>query len=95
MTENKRYKLVIDEDTDAENVLDIVENRKYNSIDDIVDLLNRVESIQKGQELEIVRLHNLADTMSAVLRELGIFNVYNQEQIDRVKKKLKSDGDVE
>lgn len=43
---------------------------------------------KKGQELEIVRLHKLADAMSGVLRELGIYDVYNKEQINNVKKRL-------
>lgn len=55
------------------------------------DLSNENEKLKKskkGQELEIVRLHHLADAMSSVLRELGIYDVYNKEQIDKVKKEL-------
>ena len=55
------------------------------------DLSNENEKLKKskkGQELEIVRLHHLADAMSGVLRELGIYDVYNQEQINKVKEEL-------
>lgn len=62
----------------------------------IVDKLNKLtdeneklKKSKKGQELEIVRLHHLADAMSGVLRELGIYDVYNKEQINKVKKELK------
>lgn len=48
----------------------------------------KLKQSKKGQELEIVRLHHLADAMSSVLRELGIYDVYNKEQIDKVKKEL-------
>lgn len=57
----------------------------------IIDVLNENEQLKstiKGQELEIVRLHHLADAMSGVLRELDIYDVYNQEQIMKVKEKL-------
>lgn len=53
----------------------------------------RLKRINKGQELEIVRLHKLADAMSGVLRELGIYNVYDDETIEEIKNKIK--GDVE
>lgn len=49
----------------------------------------KLKKSKKGQELEIVRLHHLADAMSGVLRELGIYDVYNKEQINKVKKELK------
>lgn len=45
----------------------------------------KLKQINKGQELEIVRLHKLADAMSSVLRELGIHDVYNRNQIENVK----------
>ncbi|MBO6274617.1 MAG: hypothetical protein J6M91_03630 [Methanobrevibacter sp.] len=48
----------------------------------------KLKKYNKGQELEIVRLHNLADAMSGVLRELGIYDVYNDEQIENVKRRL-------
>ena len=48
----------------------------------------QLKKSKKGQELEIVRLHHLADAMSGVLRELGIYDVYNQKQINKVKKEL-------
>ena len=49
----------------------------------------QLKKYNKGQELEIVRLHNLADAMGAVLRELGIYDVYNDEQIENVKRRVK------
>ena len=65
------------------------------SYQEVVDLLNslseeneQLKQQKKGQELEIVRLHKLADAMSGVLRELGIYDVYNKEQINNVKKRL-------
>lgn len=48
----------------------------------------KLKQSKKGQELEIVRLHHLADAMSGVLRELGIYDVYNKEQIEKAKKEL-------
>lgn len=64
--------------------------------DEVVNLLNelskenqKLKKYNKGQELEIIRLHNLADAMSAVLRELGIYDVYNDEQIENVKRRVK------
>ena len=53
----------------------------------------QLKRINKSQELEIVRLHHLADAMSSVLRELGIYDVYDDETIEEVKNKVK--GDVE
>jgi len=50
--------------------------------------LRMLKKYNKGQELEIIRLHNLADAMSAVLRELGIYDVYNDEQIENVKRRI-------
>ena len=51
----------------------------------------QLKKYNKGQELEITRLHNLADAMSAVLRELGIYDVYNDEQIENVKRRIMND----
>lgn len=51
----------------------------------------KLKKYNKGQELEIIRLHNLADAMSAVLRELGIYDVYNDEQIENVKRMIVND----
>lgn len=48
----------------------------------------KLKKYNKGQELEIRRLHNLADAMSGVLRELCIYDVYNDEQIENVKRRL-------
>ena len=63
---------------------------------EVVDLLNALheenqskDKIIKGQELEIIRLHGLADAMSGALRELGVYDVYNKEQIQSVKERLK------
>lgn len=53
----------------------------------------KIKEYNKSQELEIVRLHRLADAMSGVLRELGVYDVYDEKQINSVKKKLnKSDN---
>ena len=52
----------------------------------------KLKQSKKGQELEIVRLHHLADAMSGVLRELGIYDVYNKEQIDKVKKRVEGNN---
>lgn len=49
----------------------------------------KLKGYNKSQELEIVRLHNLADAMSGVLKELGVYDVYDEEQINSVKEKLK------
>ena len=61
-------------------------NKDYNRLK---EENKKLKQSKKGQELEIVRLHHLADAMSGVLRELGIYDVYNKEQIDKVKKELK------
>lgn len=45
----------------------------------------QLKSTIKGQELEIVRLHHLADAMSGVLKKLGIYDVYNQESEEEFK----------
>ena len=61
-------------------------------LDDLLRTLQKeneqLKQQKKGQELEIVRLHKLADAMSGFLRELGIYDVYNKEQINNVKKRL-------
>ena len=57
-------------------------------INNVFNENEQLKQLIKGQELEIVRLHHLADAMSGVLRELGIYDVYNQEQINKVKKEL-------
>ena len=49
----------------------------------------KLKRYNKSQELEIVRLHKLADAMSGVLKEFGVYDVYNKEQVDSVKEKLK------
>ena len=49
----------------------------------------KIKGYNKSQELEIVRLHKLADAMSGVLKELGVYDVYDGEQINSVKEKLK------
>jgi len=49
----------------------------------------KLKGYNKSQELEIVRLHKLADAMSGVLKELGVYDVYDEEQINSVKEKLK------
>lgn len=83
------------------NILDY--QKKHNEgvgdelwLGEVVDMLNqltkeneKLKKYNKGQELEIVRLHNLADAMGAVLRELGIYDVYNDEQIENVKRRVK------
>ena len=51
-------------------------------------LIQSKDRIIKGQELEIKRLHGLADNMSGVLRELGVYDVYDREAIDEVKMRI-------
>ena len=91
----KKYKVGYFEDPNP--VDDYVEtiDGEYLNATDVVKLLNKLseeneklKKYNKGQELEIIRLHNLADTMSAVLRELGIYDVYNDEQIENVKRRI-------
>lgn len=65
-------------------LLDLIDD-----INEIIDENEKLKKSKKGQELEIVRLHHLTDAMSGVLRELGIYDVYNKEQINKVKKELK------
>lgn len=56
----------------------------------------KIKEYNKSQELEIVRLHKLADAMSGVLKELGVYDVYDEKQINSVKEKLnKSDNMTE
>ena len=61
------------------------------ALNELLDENGKLKKYNKGQELEIIRLHNLADTMSAVLRELGIYDVYNDEQIENVKRRITND----
>ena len=61
------------------------------ALNELLDENGKLKKYNKGQELEIIRLHNLADTMSAVLRELGIYDVYNDEQIENVKRRIIND----
>lgn len=68
----------------------------YYTVDGAVDLMNelndeneQLKRINKGQELEIVRLHKLADAMSGALRELGVYDVYDKQQIENRKKENK------
>ena len=76
------------------SIKDTVTNKRLNILQ-IVKVANKIsdeneqlKKYNKGQELEIIRLHNLADAMSAVLRELGIYDVYNDEQIENVKRRI-------
>ena len=93
----KRFNYVKNNSITQYQALPIQEIGKGNAFhcQGIVDKLNKLsdeneklKKSKKGQELEIVRLHHLADAMSGVLRELGIYDVYNKEQIEKVKKKL-------
>ena len=105
MTENKRCEAHIFDDEvneryhdgiiDNENDEDVIRNYQYISVllNELNDKNKRLKQINKGQELEIVRLHGLADRMSGVLRELGIYDVYDNESIEEIKNKVK--GDVE
>lgn len=103
MIENRFYKAYCCGDTGVVDKLEnewFIEN--INSISDIeknwdtvIGRLNQVaeeneklKKYNKSQELEIVRLHNLADAMSVVLRELGIYDVYDDEQIENVKRRI-------
>ena len=67
-------------------------NEYHRSICELLNKLNdeneQLKKSKKGQELEIVRLHHLADALSGALRELGIYDVYNKKQLYKVKKEL-------
>ena len=65
---------------------DVLELERENA--QLIQGNEKLKKYNKGQELEIRRLHNLADAMSGVLRELGIYDVYNDEQIENVKRRL-------
>lgn len=105
MTENKRFKAHIFDDgvnerypdgiIDNENDENVIRNYQYISslLNELHNEKERLKRINKGQELEIVRLHKLADAMSSVLRELGIYDVYDDGMIEEIKNKVK--GDVE
>lgn len=58
-------------------------------LNELNDENERLKRINKGQELEIVRLHKLADAMSGALRELGVYDVYDKQQIENRKKENK------
>lgn len=103
MNETKRFTLIPYNNTnlcgtvELTDILGEIEGIVENNlcVSAMVDLLNelnnekeKLERINKGQEKEIVRLHKLADAMSGVLRELGIYDVYNEEQIQSIKEKL-------
>ena len=62
---------------------------------EICDELNRLseenqlkDEYIKGYQLEVKRLHHLADAMSGVLREFGIFDVFDKEAIAEALKKF-------
>ena len=63
-------------------------NEQHKTITRLEKENEQLKKSKKGQELEIARLHHLADAMSCALRELGIYDVYNKKQIDKVKKEL-------
>lgn len=65
---------------------DVLELERENA--QLIQENEKLKKCNKGQELEIRRLHNLADAMSGVLRELCIYDVYNDEQIENVKRRL-------
>lgn len=96
MTENKRFKYSysLEKVYDC-NTFNGETTESYGTFEccDMLNQLNdeneQLKKSKKGQELEIVRLHHLTDAMSGVLRELGICDVYNKEQINKVKKELK------
>ncbi len=68
-------------------------NALFDKIKELEKENEKIKEYNKSQELEIVRLHKLADAMGGVLRELGVYDVYDEEQINSVKKKLnKSDN---
>lgn len=82
---NERYHDGIIDNEDDENVI-----RNYQYINSLLNKLHnekeQLKRINKGQELEIVRLHKLADAMSGALRELGVYNIYDKQQIENRKK---------
>ena len=83
-----RHSLLHDECLTAKEGLekDVLELERENA--QLIQGNEKLKKYNKGQELEIRRLHNLADAMSGVLRELGIYDVYNDEQIENVKRRL-------
>ena len=97
MTENKRF-TTSDTDVLCMTIIDNENGKHYGYAKDIAIVMNdlndeneRLKRINKGQELEIVRLHKLADAMSSVLRELGIYDVYDDEKIEKIKNKVRGD----
>jgi len=93
----KQFEIKIGE-FEEENIVDNLNKRTIREISDMCKKMNelykeneRLKRINKGQELEIVRLHKLADAMSGVLRELGIYDVYDDETIEKIKNKVKDD----
>lgn len=64
-------------------------NRLYSKYSSLKMKNEKLKRYNKSQELEIVRLHKLADAMSGILKEFGVYDVYNKEQVDSVKEKLK------
>lgn len=67
-----------------DQVIDLL-NKLYNENMELKKENERLKKVNKGQELEITRLHNLADAMSGALRELGVYDVYDNEKIDEIK----------
>lgn len=94
MTE-KRY--ILSHNGKEDGILDKTNDKGYYGfelarlVNELSEENEKLKKYDKGQELEIVRLHNLADAMSAVLRELGIYDVYNDEQIENVKRRIIND----
>ena len=98
MTEKRFTKVEHIFELNDEGIKDNQTRIEYYYALDLIDLLNelseenqKLKKYNKGQELEIIRLHNLADAMSAVLKELGIYDVYNDEQIENVKRRIIND----
>lgn len=94
MTENKRFNLragYYHEYTGIGRCTDenLTTNKAVDLLNELSEENKKLKKYNKSQELEIIRLHNLADVMSTVLRELGIYDVYNDEQIENVKRRVK------
>ena len=85
------YKEFEDECQSTFNAMSRKQNDLYRKNFKLKEENERLKRINKGQELEIVRLHKLADRMSGVLRELGIYDVYDDETIEEIKNKVKGD----
>ena len=59
-----------------------------NEYDDLSDECEKLENINRGYELENIRLHHLANRMSGALRRIGVYDCYDDDQVESVRNKL-------